>query len=34
MAAMQEKMITDYDYVPPVINEAVPRPNAAGQQKK
>ena len=34
MAAMQEKMITDYDYVPPVIDEAVPRPNAAGQKKK
>jgi N-sulfoglucosamine sulfohydrolase len=25
MAAMQKKMITDYDFVPPVLNEAVPR---------
>ena len=32
MAAMQEKMITDYDYVPPVVNEAMPRP-AAGVPK-
>jgi hypothetical protein len=28
IAALQEKLITDYDFVPPVINEAVPRPNA------
>ncbi|MCX6631478.1 MAG: sulfatase [Candidatus Solibacter sp.] len=28
MAAMQEKMITDYDYVPPVLNEARPQPAA------
>ncbi|HTM50962.1 MAG TPA: sulfatase [Bryobacteraceae bacterium] len=30
MAAMQEKMITDYDFVPPVITESKPRP---GQKK-
>jgi hypothetical protein len=29
MAVLQEKLITDYDYVPPVIQEAMPRPNAA-----
>jgi arylsulfatase A-like enzyme len=29
MAALQEKMIVDYDFVPPVLNEAVPRPAAA-----
>jgi arylsulfatase A-like enzyme len=29
MAAMQEKLIIDYDFVPPVLNEAVPRPAAA-----
>ncbi len=35
MAVLQEKLITDYDYVPPVIQEAVPRPNAgAGKKKK
>ena len=28
MAALQEKLITDYDFVPPVINEALPRPAA------
>jgi arylsulfatase A-like enzyme len=27
MAALQEKLITDYDFVPPVLNEALPRPN-------
>ena len=32
-AALQEKLITDYDFVPPVIMEAVPRPNA-GKQKQ
>ena len=32
MAALQEKLITDYDFVPPVINEAMPRPNARGKQ--
>jgi N-sulfoglucosamine sulfohydrolase len=31
-AALQEKLITDYDFVPPVIMEAVPRPNA-GKKK-
>ena len=25
MAAVQEKMITDYDFVPPALNEAAPR---------
>jgi hypothetical protein len=30
MAAMQEKMITDYDFVPPVLNESKPK----GQQKR
>jgi hypothetical protein len=25
MAAMQEKMITDYDFVPPVLNESKPK---------
>jgi N-sulfoglucosamine sulfohydrolase len=25
MAALQEKLITDYDFVPPVINEAMPK---------
>jgi arylsulfatase A-like enzyme len=29
MAALQEKLITDYDFVPPVVNEAQPRPNGA-----
>jgi len=29
MAVLQEKLITDYDYVPPVINEAQPRPAQA-----
>lgn len=28
MAVLQEKLITDYDFVPPVVDEAVPRPNA------
>jgi N-sulfoglucosamine sulfohydrolase len=28
MAVLQEKLITDYDYVPPVLMEAQPRPNA------
>ena len=28
MAALQEKLITDYDFVPPVISEAMPRPDA------
>jgi N-sulfoglucosamine sulfohydrolase len=32
-AAMQEKMITDYDFIPPVMSEAKPRP-AAGQRKQ
>jgi len=32
MAAMQEKMITDYDFVPPVISEALPRPNVRKKQ--
>lgn len=32
MAAMQEKLITDYDFVPPVISEALPRPNAPKKQ--
>jgi N-sulfoglucosamine sulfohydrolase len=32
MAALQEKLITDYDFVPPVINEAMPRPNARRKQ--
>jgi hypothetical protein len=32
MAAMQEKMIVDYDFIPPVMNEAAPR-GAAGQKK-
>ena len=27
-AALQEKLITDYDFVPPVIMEALPWPNA------
>jgi len=26
MAALQEKLITDYDFVPPVVSEALPRP--------
>lgn len=29
MEAMQEKMIVDYDFIPPVLNEAVPRNPAA-----
>lgn len=29
MAAMQEKMILDHDYIPPVLPEAMPRPAAA-----
>jgi arylsulfatase A-like enzyme len=29
MAVMQEKMITDYDFVPPVLNEAKPKKKAA-----
>jgi arylsulfatase A-like enzyme len=33
MAAMQEKLITDYDFVPPVLMEAKPKP-AAGSKKK
>jgi len=32
-AAMQEKMITDYDFIPPVMSEARPRP-AAGQRRQ
>ena len=32
MAALQEKLITDYDYVPPVLNEALPRPNAPAKK--
>ena len=32
MAVLQEKLITDYDYVPPVLNEA--RPPAAAPKKK
>ena len=32
MAAMQEKMILDYDFIPPVMSEAAPR-GAAGQKK-
>jgi len=32
MAAMQEKMIVDYDFIPPVMSEAAPR-TAAGQKK-
>jgi N-sulfoglucosamine sulfohydrolase len=32
-AVLQEKLITDYDFVPPVIPEAQPRPAAAGQKK-
>ncbi len=31
MAALQEKQITDYDYLPPVLNEALPR--AASKKK-
>ena len=31
-AAMQEKMIIDYDFLPPVLTEAQPRPNA-GKKK-
>jgi arylsulfatase A-like enzyme len=36
MEAMQEKMITDYDFIPPVLNEALPRvpPGAAKKNKK
>ena len=26
MAALQEKLITDYDFIPPVLNEAQPLP--------
>jgi len=33
MVAMQEKMITDYDFVPPVLNEAAPRRAAAPARK-
>jgi arylsulfatase A-like enzyme len=33
MVAMQEKMITDYDFVPPVLNEAAPRRAAAPASK-
>ena len=32
-SAMQEKMIADYDFIPPVMTEARPRP-AAGQKKQ
>jgi N-sulfoglucosamine sulfohydrolase len=31
-AALQEKLITDYDFVPPILNEAVPRPPARKKQ--
>ncbi len=33
-AAMQEKMILDYDFIPPVLSEGNPRPGAAGARKK
>jgi N-sulfoglucosamine sulfohydrolase len=33
MAAMQEKMITDYDFVPPVLTEANPARRAAQKKK-
>ena len=33
MAAMQEKQITDYDFAPPVLNEAKPRPGVAAKKK-
>ena len=33
MAAMQEKIITDYDFVPPVLNEAKPRTGPAAKKK-
>ncbi|MBI4874903.1 MAG: sulfatase [Acidobacteria bacterium] len=32
--AMQEKMIIDYDFIPPVLTEALPRPAAGGGQRK
>jgi N-sulfoglucosamine sulfohydrolase len=34
MAVMQEKMITDYDFVPPVLNEANPAARKAVREKK
>jgi hypothetical protein len=34
MAALQEKMIIDYDFVPPVVNEAIPRPAAAKRRTR
>jgi N-sulfoglucosamine sulfohydrolase len=34
MAALQEKLITDYDFVPPVLNEAMPRPGVGAKKKK
>jgi hypothetical protein len=33
MAAMQEKIITDYDFVPPVSNELEAQKNRQGQLK-
>jgi arylsulfatase A-like enzyme len=34
MAALQEKLMTDYDFVPPVISESLPRTPAGGKKKK